>query len=130
MKKSDYQTFQTFFSQDEAQAFIDFFEENNIRHIFERNYTIEPNAEQAASILIKPGESLQNEWVLKIHAADVVKADYLLQQEVEKVTEVPKEHYLHQFDNQELKDIVQKPNEWNRQDVHFAQLLLKQRNRS
>ncbi|WP_299459945.1 hypothetical protein [uncultured Microscilla sp.] len=130
MNKPDFQIFQTFFSQEEAQAFIAFFEENNIRYIFDRNYIIEPNAEQAASILIKPGESLQNEWALKIHSEDFAKADYLLQQEIENITEVPKEHYIHQFDNNELKEIVQNHEEWNRQDVHFARLLLKQRENS
>ncbi len=126
MNTSDYQAFRTFYNHDEAQAFIAFFEENHIRYAFERNYTIEPNAEQAASILVKPGESLQNEWLLKIHPKDVHRVDELLQQEMEKITEVPKEHYIHQFDHQELQDIVANPDEWNRQDVHFAQLLLKQ----
>ncbi|OJJ14363.1 hypothetical protein BKI52_43580 [marine bacterium AO1-C] len=128
MKKTDFKIFQTFHSKGDAEAFVAFFEENSIRYRFDRNYdVIRTNPEHEGSILIKPGESLQNELALTVHTDDFDKAHDLLQQDVEKITEIPDEHYILQFDNNELQDIIQHPDEWNKHDVHFAKLLLKQR---
>ncbi len=125
MGTPDFQTFQTFYNKEEAQPLIDFFEENNIRCRFEANYDVfHLNADQIELTL---GEPVENEWALRISSGDFEKANELLQKEAEKVTEIPEEHYIHQFDNNELKDMIQKPDEWSRQDVHLARLLLKKR---
>ncbi|MGC4022060.1 MAG: hypothetical protein QM734_09015 [Cyclobacteriaceae bacterium] len=56
------------------------------------------------------------------------KADSLLNKVGEKASEaVGKDHYLYEFTDEELFDILSKPDEWNEMDFHLARRILSER---
>lgn len=51
----------------------------------------------------------------------------LLDRAVQERVDIPADHYLHQFNDQELMEILLKPDEWSAEDAVMAQTLLRQR---
>jgi hypothetical protein len=67
---------------------------------------------------------------IKLKRDDFAKADSLLLQESEKQLEnVGKDHYLYDFTDEELFDILCKPDEWNALDYQLSKKILKERGR-
>ena len=116
---TNFVTYQSFFSPQDAQPLIDFLSE------FEVQYLLEEIPELLGESLI--GGHLRAKWLLRIAQSDVENVNELLRRAAEQIQEVPKTHYLHKFTNPELREIIETPQEWNPQDVHFAKLLLKGR---
>jgi len=72
--------------------------------------------------------ALTQEYIIKLRGADFDKANEVLKLLAEKeLSEVSEDHYLYSFTNDELIDIVKKPDEWNSLDYQLAQKLLKER---
>jgi hypothetical protein len=71
---------------------------------------------------------LQNEVQLKIKQSDFDKANLILEMDADKsLNNVDPAHYLFDFTNEELYDILLKPDEWNPFDYKLAQKILKER---
>ena len=115
----DFITYQSFFNLEEAEPLVEFLKEFEVQH------HIEEIPELLGESII--GEHLRAKWKLRIARDDVDNVNELLRKAAEQIEDVPKTHYLHKFTNPELRKLIESPNEWNPQDVHFARLLLKER---
>jgi hypothetical protein len=112
-------TFQSFFTIDEAQEFATFLKEEGIDSIIEKDATLDS---------IIAGESSDKKFHLKIQASDFGKVDLILENYAEKsLNHVGDDHYLFSFTNEELFEILKKPDEWSKQDFLLAKQILKQR---
>lgn len=116
---TNFVTYQSFFSPQDAQPLVDFLSEFEVQHV------LEEIPELLDESLI--GDHLRAKWLLRIAQSDVDNVNELLRKAAEQIKDVPKTHYLHKFTNPELRDIIEHPLEWNPQDVHFAKLLLQER---
>jgi hypothetical protein len=62
---------------------------------------------------------------LKIDANNFIKADKILEAFYQKeIDNVPEDYYLHTFTDEELRDIIMKPDEWGHFDYLLAQKIL------
>lgn len=69
-----------------------------------------------------------HEIFIKISKEDFPKADQLLEKDsTREIQNLNPDHYLYEFSDQELFDILAKPDEWNDLDYHFAKIILKER---
>ncbi len=69
--------------------------------------------------------TLQNEFQLMIRQSDFDKANNLLEDKaLELLSNVNNDHYLFEFTNDELYEILAKPDEWNSFDYKLAQKIL------
>ena len=70
----------------------------------------------------------KQQFYVKLKKDDFKKADSLLLDESAKELEnVDKDHYLYAFTDEELFDILSKPDEWNEFDYQLSQQILKER---
>ncbi|HAS47314.1 MAG TPA: hypothetical protein DCS93_42955 [Microscillaceae bacterium] len=119
---SDYQhfeTYQSFFTLEEAQPLLEFLKE------FEVPYHVEETRELLGDAII--GQHLEARWKVRLSPEDFENVNELLRKAAEQIDTVPKNHYFQRFTNPELRQVIAAPDEWNPQDVHFAKLLLKER---
>lgn len=66
--------------------------------------------------------------ILKLKSNDFMKASDIINHFFEaQMKTIDKEHYLFQFSDQELKDILSKPDEWGSYDYQLAQKILVER---
>ncbi|MBX2827465.1 MAG: hypothetical protein KTR22_04850 [Flavobacteriaceae bacterium] len=74
------------------------------------------------------GSSLQYNIEVRIPKEDFEKAEEILKKEAEIAIEtVDKDYYLFSFEDDELYDILLKPDEWNEFDYVLSQQILKKR---
>jgi hypothetical protein len=67
-------------------------------------------------------------FFVKIQKADFAKADEVLSNEsLAGLENVDNDHYLYDFTDEELFDILSKPDEWNEFDYHLARKILKEK---
>jgi len=117
---NDFVPFQSFFTEDEVTPIIEILKENNI------NYKIEKFKEPLDPILA--GEIVQNKIFLKIRPNDFQKANGVLDKVIlNNIMTLEKDYYLFTFTNDELFEIIQKPDEWSRQDFLIARKILNER---
>ena len=71
---------------------------------------------------------LQKETQLMIRQSDFEKAENILEEKaVAQLNDIASDYYLLDFTNEELNEIIEKPDEWNSFDYKLAQKLLKDR---
>ncbi|CAM4089073.1 MULTISPECIES: hypothetical protein [Flavobacterium] len=71
---------------------------------------------------------LLNEFEVKIAQEDFIKADEIILLDTEEyLKKLPQDYYLFSFSNEELKEIIEKKDEWNDLDYALAINLLKNR---
>lgn len=117
---SDFTTFQTFYSMDEATTLVELLKANNI------GFEIVKSKAMLDHNLV--GEDLDNRVFLKIRSSDFSRANKILDEEILKnINTIEQDYYLFSFTNNELKDIIEKPDEWNRQDFLIAKKILADR---
>jgi hypothetical protein len=69
-----------------------------------------------------------NKFKLRIRPENFTKADELLIATIDKeIDTVDKSHYLFQFSDEELIELLSKPDEWNPLDIQLAKKILKER---
>ncbi len=74
------------------------------------------------------GNYLNEEFRVKIKSIDFEKATELLHKFYEvELSEIDDDYYLYKFTDQELLDVLKKPDEWGQIDYMLVQKILKQR---
>ena len=77
------------------------------------------------------GSTLLNEYEIKIQFEDFEKAELILENEAENlIDQVDSNHYLFDFTDDELYDILLKADEWSEFDYKLAQKILTRRGKS
>lgn len=74
------------------------------------------------------GNSHHDETELKVRSSDFARADAILETAAqEEVVDVDHEHYLFEFDDEELYEVLLKKDEWSEFDYMLAQRILTER---
>jgi hypothetical protein len=117
---NEFVLFQSFFTEDEAGYIIEQFREKGI------DYRLDRSKELLDKALI--GENLEKKFFLKIRSSDFSAATHVLDARIlQNITALEKDYYLFSFTNDELIEILSKPDEWSRQDFLIARKILDER---
>ncbi|MFT5878671.1 MAG: hypothetical protein ACI8SA_002541 [Dokdonia sp.] len=117
--KDDYRVFKKFSNIDEAKELGSVLESSNI------NYKVIDNS---PPVDITFTGNLQNEIQILILQEDFEKATQLLENRADDILDqVASDHYLFEFTNEELFEILMKPDEWGVVDYKLSQRILKDR---
>ncbi|WP_256012246.1 hypothetical protein [Desertivirga xinjiangensis] len=103
-----------------AEELTETLNSNNISFITENN--------TSSFDLTFSNNALTQEYIIKLKSEDFDRANELLKKIAEKeIKGIDQDHYLYTFTDDELIDIVKKPDEWNSLDYELALKLLKER---
>src|SRR5688572_1665615 len=117
---NEFVLFQSFFTEDEAVSVIESLKENGIA------YQLEGSKELLDRAFI--GDNLEKKIFLKIKSSDFFKANEILDAHImQNIISLEKDYYLFSFTNDELTEILRKPDEWSRQDFLIARKILEER---
>lgn len=109
-----YRTYQDPALADELTAFLTLhqipFQQKNSAHLFDVSFSNNPLLQSYTVLLRKEDFEKVNELLNETAGA--------------AISGIPTGHYLHTFTDEELIEIVKKPDEWNAHDVHRAMHLL------
>lgn len=113
-------TFRKFYEKEQADAFAQLLSDSDIE------FEIVQDKETLDSLY---GEKVfKQQFYVKLKKTDFDRADSLLLDETAKeLDNVAKDHYLHNFTDDELFDVVSKPDEWNELDYQLSQRILQER---
>jgi hypothetical protein len=113
-------TYRKYRTLDEAAELLDFLEEHRV------NYTIVNNS-PTIDITFSLNR-LDDQVEIKIRQEDFSLLDSLLQKKAEdELDQVDKEHYLFGFTDEELMEVLEKPDEWTIEDEVLAKKILTDR---
>jgi hypothetical protein len=116
----DYSTFKRFINKGEAEDLVLFLQEKGIVCRLNDNTT-----HFDVSFSNNP---MMNDFHVEVASQDFLRADELLQAEMEKsIHEIESDYYLFSFSDAELLEIIQKRDEWSSFDFVLAKHILKQR---
>jgi hypothetical protein len=117
---SEFLTFQRFKDAEQAKMLTSLLDEAGIVYEVE---DVSPTFDVTFA-----GSKLDNELLMKLQAEDFAKADTLLLKAGEAQLETTDEnYYLYDFSDEDLIEIVLKPDEWSRFDYVLAQKILQER---
>ncbi len=109
----------TFRTPEEAEAFMAELQELGFAPVLEDNRKFLSGAILGA---------VPDYFVVKLPRLELLPAETALEEAAEKeLAEVPADHYLFSFSDEELQDIARKPDEWNALDRKLARRLLAER---
>lgn len=112
--------YKKFSEQERFNAVVEILKENGIEH------SVTEDRESLDSLY--GDKHFKHLFFVKIKKEDFEKVDnLLLSQASQHLESVEKEHYLFSFTNEELHDIISKPDEWNEFDFLLAQKILQDR---
>ena len=116
----DFEVFRKYPNLDEASLLIDVLKKNEIP------YAIEDYSKQVDITML--GQNLDLKIIIKARINDFPKIEELLDNEYQiTLNQVEKDHYLFEFSDEELTEIIMKPNEWSNYDYKVAELILNKR---
>jgi len=116
----DFVLFQSFFNENEAAPIIETLKVNGIE------YSIEKLKQPLDSTIA--GEVVENKIFLNIRSRDFAKANEVLDKVIlDNLQLLERDYYLFSFTDEELNEIVHKPDEWSRQDFLIARKILEDR---
>ncbi len=114
-------TYRKYKSEEEAFELIDLLKSNDIE------YTAE-NIAPAIDITFTGGTELEDKIAIKLKSSDFEKVDSILNDiATENIDLVGKDHYLYNFSDDELFEILENYNEWSSTDFVLAQKILTDR---
>jgi hypothetical protein len=117
---SQYTAFEKFFSPEQAEPVLAILKEHNITYEFLK-------IGKVVDAMIA-GETLNYNYELKIARNQFEYVNQLLLDKIQiNLDDVDPEYYLFSFSDDELVEILRKPDEWGRQDYIIARQLLKSR---
>jgi hypothetical protein len=112
-------TFQVFNQADRARELVDLLESKQIP------YEVE---DSNANLPLLSSDIQLTEIKVTLRQEDFNKADAMLEAiAINNLKDIPSDHYLLSFSDEELLEIVEKPDEWNKNDFVLAQKLLRDR---
>jgi hypothetical protein len=115
-------TYRKFTEQDQAEALIQILRDHQIE--------CQLTADRDSLDSLYGAKVFTQHFFVKIQQQDFAKADSLLQEQSEKEVETAdQEHYLFSFSDDELFEILYKPDEWSEFDYQLARKLLKEKGR-
>ena len=120
---SNFLTFQQFNDPSLSEYLIDLLKKNNINYLVEENIM---------NVAVNPLTAINNElnkvYFVRISPGDFTKVTQLLKErEDQYIDEVDEDHYLFDFTNDELTEILEKEDEWSSFDYELAKKILKDR---
>lgn len=116
-------TFKRFNDVALAQQLVAILEENDIAFSLEKGAPI-------FNTTFNVNNELSEEYLVKLRPEDFERANHLINaHERQFIDQVEPEYYLLSFTDEELLDVVAKPDEWNAFDVELAKKLLAERGR-
>ncbi|MBV7267979.1 DUF2007 domain-containing protein [Winogradskyella luteola] len=119
----NYSIFKKFPTLEQANELKELLKENGIESVLADNI---PPVDVTFS-----GNTLQNEFEVRIKQSDFEKAEEILEKNAENlIDQIDKDYYLFEFTDEELFEILLKSDEWNAFDYTLAQKILKQRGKS
>ena len=113
-------TFKSFLDNETAKDFAEVLKQKKISYFIEEDTLVfDP------SYAFNP---LNKEYLIKIRQRDFKEATLSYEEYFQKnLDKVDRDYYLFEFSDEELKEIIAKPDEWGSFDYQLAQKLLKQR---
>lgn len=119
--KRKFAVFQKINNSGDLEALLDLFKENNI------SYRAKENKRILDSIII--GQTLEMKYWVEIYGDDFIKAHKILEKVAEDhfKSEDIADHYLNDLNDEELQEIILKPDEWNPDAIMIAKLILEDR---
>ncbi|MFZ4401399.1 MAG: hypothetical protein ACOYO1_15295 [Bacteroidales bacterium] len=118
---NDYLTYKKFNSLEALTDLKDLLDNNKIEYIVE-------DTSSSVDLTFSGGNAFDKEIRIKVQQSDFVIIDKLLEDEAKNTNyEIDKEHYLLEFTNEELLEIIEKPDEWSKPDFIIAQTILNNR---
>ena len=117
---SEFITFKKYNNPEEAGVLVDLLKNNDLEY--------QVTAEDASEDVVFAGNTIPKELSILVKESDIEAAEKLLE-EIEEVgaDRLEKDYYLFEFTDNELHDILKKPDEWSLNDYHWAREILKQR---
>jgi len=116
--ENSFQIFRTFSTKEAAILLQDLLTGNNIKSESGDNI---PSAD-----VTFVNSTIHHQYEVRIARSDFEQAEQLLTKDID-VTSIDPSHYLFKFTDDELYDILLKPDEWNGLDYKLAQHILTQR---
>lgn len=114
-------TYKKFKTEEEAIPLLDILKLNEISYETE-------NIASAVDITFTGGTELEDKIAIKLKATDFERVDSLFHKiAVDNLDLVDKDHYLFDFTNEELYEVLENYNEWSKADFLLAQKLLNDR---
>lgn len=119
-QEQKFQAYQTFQSKDEFNDFVLLLNDHKIAFETE-DYPIN-------FISDIRNDRFSHEYIVKLKARDFPVADKIQEElALEQLEDIPSDYYLYDFTDDELFDILEAKDEWNKLDYVLAQEILKQR---
>jgi hypothetical protein len=119
------QQFLNFKTFNQEEEFINFIDLLNSRQIVYQTEIFNTTIDSAS---LRP---LEKEFIVKLRQTDFSQVNQLLDEiAAESVNEVESDHYLFSFSDNELYEIMTKPDEWSAFDYHLAKKILRNRGKS
>jgi hypothetical protein len=116
----EFLTYKKFYEKDNVDALAKILNDNAIE------YELAEDRESLDSLY--GDKQFSRQYFIKIKQADFAKADSIISRMTESgLDTVDKDHYLFGFNDEELFEILGKPDEWSELDYHLAKKILKER---
>ncbi|MGK0365749.1 MAG: hypothetical protein ACI85O_002817 [Saprospiraceae bacterium] len=118
--ENTFEFYRDFLNLDEANAFVSMLDANNIEHSLESSDTVIDKAIVGNGFIPKA--------VLKIKNDDFQKVNALISYEIASGEYSDyADHYLNDFETEELKGIFEKPEDWTTEDAGISRIILRER---
>ncbi len=114
-------TYRKYKTEEEAISLIELLKSNDIEYFVE-------NISPAVDITFTGGMELEDKIAIKLKSTDFENVDSLLSKiATNNIDLVDKDHYLFDFSDDELLEILENYNEWSETDIVLAQKILNDR---
>lgn len=115
-------TFKSFYEMEEAESLRDF--------LLSKGIDCRVQKQKVLLDTVYVGHSGDKTIFLVMKQADFARANQLIDEEIRaRISEIGPDYYLYSFTDEELMEIINKPDEWNNQDLLIAQDLLAKRDK-
>lgn len=114
---ADFEVFKSFYSEEQAIALQGLLQEKGLETKVEKKRNVADK--------VFTGYGTEAEIFLMLKGTDFTRADEIIDESITtNIESLDPDYYLFSFTKEELIDIVNKPDEWNNQDVILARKLL------
>jgi hypothetical protein len=113
-----FEIYRRFTDKEDASLFIDALKENEIDFVID-------NVENKNDVIFAPAQALEGIYI-KIKPSDFEKANSIGQENNNTLNQ-DRIIFLKEFEDDDLIQIIQNPNEWDTGDIEIAKLILKER---